>query len=178
VPWGIATAVSKEIKEVRLKFRLLRMDSVIESCRQVEHLVTRRKTPHDVLFVIIVLVLANMKQPFGPRISVGPRKIDCGVARRTSSLRPSLAETATIPVSTRRACGRSCARKLGARAISPDQHVAGRPRSVLEAGVNVALRIVLKSNTPLAVVNDIVESFAEDTPQWGWVASHPWALMH
>src|SRR6516162_6381464 len=55
---------------------------------------------------------------------------------------------------------------MGARAIGPYQHITGRCRSILEAGVNVALRIVLESNKPLTVVNNIVESFAEDAPQW------------
>src|SRR6516162_7229867 len=54
---------------------------------------------------------------------------------------------------------------MGARAIGPNQHVSGRCRSILEDGANVALRIVLESNTPLTVVNNIVEPFAEDAPQ-------------
>ena len=39
--------------------------------------------------------------------------------------------------------------KMGSRAIRPNQHVTGRCRSILEAGVNVALLIVLESNTLL-----------------------------
>src|SRR6516162_6887721 len=45
--------------------------------------------------------------------------------------------------------------------------VTGRCRSILEAGVNVALRIVLESNKPLTVMNNIVEPFAEDATQCG-----------
>src|SRR6516165_1042491 len=54
---------------------------------------------------------------------------------------------------------------MRSRAIGPNQHITGRGRSILEAGVNVALRIVLESNTPLTVVNNVVEPFAEDAPQ-------------
>src|SRR6516225_4061164 len=54
---------------------------------------------------------------------------------------------------------------MRSRAIGPNQHVTGRRRSILEAGVYVALRIVLESNTPLTVVNNIVEPLAEDAPQ-------------
>ena len=39
--------------------------------------------------------------------------------------------------------------QMGSRAIGPNQHVTGRCRSILEAGVNVALLIVLESNTLL-----------------------------
>src|SRR6516225_12125069 len=54
---------------------------------------------------------------------------------------------------------------MGVRAISANQHVAGRVRTILEAHSNSTSPWVLVSNELLVVTNNAAEPFAENAPQ-------------
>src|SRR5262249_58769968 len=55
--------------------------------------------------------------------------------------------------------------QVRARAVGSDQHVAGRARSVLEAGRDGASWIALEGDALLAIVNDVAEPLAENGAQ-------------
>src|SRR6516164_1058431 len=135
-----------------------------------------RKTPHDVFFAIIVLLA------LGPIVFIVDRACEheaaIGAEYQRWAAQDRLGRSPSHVVveaefsrhgddtglDASRIWQELCAQS-GARAVSADQDVASRGRSVLEAGGNGALWFVLECNALLAVMNDVVEAFAENAAQ-------------